>query len=1092
MQVSTNNAYLSQGGVKPASLGQFQCIMFRAANLSDREPGQRTAGFALLITITLMAFLVLVLTSLAALTRVETQVAANHQSQARARQNALLALNIALGQLQKHAGSDARITARAEITSSAVVANPHFTGVWSAAGVSLAPDVWLVSGSELPGATAASVWAGALDPADDALTDDTLFLVGNASVAVDPAAPTAVEKTRRIKLVKQDIVAPAGATPGLTLSAAPRVGRYAWWIEDQGVKASLALPDRADQVTYAPWSTPVQRRRIRQQLASTPNYFRSPSATTAFPKEGFDPLAAGAALGRVQTSGQLELLTPASGVMAAFLRAHRHDFTPVARSVLANTRTDAHRGLMRDLSLAPDTLGAAFSAYANYPAYTETPGAVLENTNPAYPEITDVDSPRRRCRLVPPASAASAAGLPDFVFGVSPVLTEFMLQFKFERSSANRLAVKARLYAALWNPYTAALAPAATDDLALEITGLPEVTVTDAVTSASATVDLQAMLPASIKGSGGELRVGLPFGEGKTANGTRADRASWLPGRIYGWTTETGANPSGSLQFYSKNISAQGWAYATVPLTGTTNNLGVTTSGLVSGLVVRVRSAAGVLATCTTPSFRALDISASTTTWKFAFATRIRQPVAGDSDRTWLKTFDPREDTLPAVAFGGFDPNQDTTPLDPGVYAGSTAPGTAYPQYLLYRIQGSLSGTAGLSQGGYNDVPLFELPRLPLLSVGELQHLRVKGARPFAIGNSWGGAANGIFDRCFFSGLPAIITPVAGIPDLAAGQPLPNWNLHVVAVDDIATVRAAGEFSSKHLLQAGGFNLNSTSVAAWRAVLAGVRCGEGFQAAEMENATGDVLGTQKSSASTVCETFNTDTSLGSGVPAPVFFRFAQSAQETFFWKPATGASADKRQFSTHAFRLGVRGCNDTAASSSPVDASVTAQRLSSDQMETLAGEIVRLLKARASTHGPFRSLEEFLGPQAGAGTPSLLEAAIDAAGVNSDEVKPLDHVALLPGGGYGAGFSSLTLTQADVLTALAPYLRTRSDTFTIRAYGEALNPATAEVTGKAWVEATAQRFPEVAESGDNIVQPAGVFGRRFKIISFRWLTSSDI
>jgi len=161
-------------------------------------------------------------------------------------------------------------------------------------------------------------------------------------------------------------------------------------------------------------------------------------------------------------------------------------------------------------------------------------------------------------------------------------------------------------------------------------------------------------------------------------------------------------------------------------------------------------------------------------------------------------------------------------------------------------------------------------------------------------------------------------------------------------------------------------------------------------------------------------------------------------------------------------------------------------------LEALAGEIVRLIQARAVSRGPFRSLEEFLGPQTGPGTPSLLEAAIDAAGINPDEVKPLDHVALLSGGGYGAGFSSLTLTQADLIAALAPYLRTRSDTFTIRAYGEALNPATSAVASKAWLEAVAQRFPEAVEAGDDIVQPAGIFGRRFKIISFRWLTSSDI
>jgi hypothetical protein len=84
------------------------------------------------------------------------------------------------------------------------------------------------------------------------------------------------------------------------------------------------------------------------------------------------------------------------------------------------------------------------------------------------------------------------------------------------------------------------------------------------------------------------------------------------------------------------------------------------------------------------------------------------------------------------------------------------------------------------------------------------------------------------------------------------------------------------------------------------------------------------------------------------------------------------------------------------------------------------------------------------------------------------------------------------LTQADILTALAPYLRARSDTFTVRGYGEALNPVTNEVAGKAWLEATVQRFPEVVDPADDIAKPTGPFGRRFKIISFRWLSPSDI
>ena len=74
----------------------------------DSQPKAKR-GFALLITITLLAFLVVLLVGLAAYTRVETAVAGNTQRQAQARQNALMALNVALGELQKYAGPDQRV-----------------------------------------------------------------------------------------------------------------------------------------------------------------------------------------------------------------------------------------------------------------------------------------------------------------------------------------------------------------------------------------------------------------------------------------------------------------------------------------------------------------------------------------------------------------------------------------------------------------------------------------------------------------------------------------------------------------------------------------------------------------------------------------------------------------------------------------------------------------------------------------------------------------------------------------------------------------------------------------------------------------------
>ena len=70
-------------------------------------------GFALLIVVTMLAFIVILLVGLAAYSRIETSIAGNSQRQAQARENARLALNVALGQLQRYAGPDARATATA-------------------------------------------------------------------------------------------------------------------------------------------------------------------------------------------------------------------------------------------------------------------------------------------------------------------------------------------------------------------------------------------------------------------------------------------------------------------------------------------------------------------------------------------------------------------------------------------------------------------------------------------------------------------------------------------------------------------------------------------------------------------------------------------------------------------------------------------------------------------------------------------------------------------------------------------------------------------------------------------------------------------
>jgi hypothetical protein len=98
-----------------------------------------------------------------------------------------------------------------------------------------------------------------------------------------------------------------------------------------------------------------------------------------------------------------------------------------------------------------------------------------------------------------------------------------------------------------------------------------------------------------------------------------------------------------------------------------------------------------------------------------------------------------------------------------------------------------------------------------------------------------------------------------------------------------------------------------------------------------------------------------------------------------------------------------------------------------------------------------------------------------------------------------AEFSSQWLTQGDLMAAWAPRLYARSDTFRIRTYGDTVNPATGATVARAWSEAIVQRLPEYRDgSQEPATAPAGLtpanraLGRRFVVISFRWLDHSDI
>jgi hypothetical protein len=119
------------------------------------------------------------------------------------------------------------------------------------------------------------------------------------------------------------------------------------------------------------------------------------------------------------------------------------------------------------------------------------------------------------------------------------------------------------------------------------------------------------------------------------------------------------------------------------------------------------------------------------------------------------------------------------------------------------------------------------------------------------------------------------------------------------------------------------------------------------------------------------------------------------------------------------------------------------------------------------------------------------------AGILAD-TKMLDDPAYRPEQGFRSTGIPGWLTQADMLQVIGPSIATRSDTFKIRAYGETLDAA-GNVVAKAWCEAIVQRLPGYVDSTNepsvrstNLSATNTTFGRKFNVVSFRWLSSNEI
>jgi hypothetical protein len=184
--------------------------------------------------------------------------------------------------------------------------------------------------------------------------------------------------------------------------------------------------------------------------------------------------------------------------------------------------------------------------------------------------------------------------------------------------------------------------------------------------------------------------------------------------------------------------------------------------------------------------------------------------------------------------------------------------------------------------------------------------------------------------------------------------------------------------------------------------------------------------------------------------------------------------------------------------------------LKDKQIEELAKAIVKQVRSR----GPFLSIADFINRRPGAdknlALSGPLQSALDDEDVSINAAFRQGERALsvadattqgFPFPEAEAGAKSVCapgyVKQGDLLTTLGPLVTVRGDTFVIRGYGEARDISSKNVLARSWCEAVVQRVPNFLDPADKAYDAVPksttniTFGRRFNIISFRYLTAEE-
>ncbi|MDR1891362.1 MAG: hypothetical protein LBQ23_04310 [Puniceicoccales bacterium] len=187
-----------------------------------------------------------------------------------------------------------------------------------------------------------------------------------------------------------------------------------------------------------------------------------------------------------------------------------------------------------------------------------------------------------------------------------------------------------------------------------------------------------------------------------------------------------------------------------------------------------------------------------------------------------------------------------------------------------------------------------------------------------------------------------------------------------------------------------------------------------------------------------------------------------------------------------------------------------------DRMPSFDGQKIKNLSEKLTDlmqkrHRPFFSIGEFVNRTiaenpAQCSRVGVLQQAIDESKMNSafedhhiNFSKNIPSYDDISASGFLEENLPNVVNQADILQTTSHFLCTRGDTFLVRAVGNHVD-ATGKVIERAYCEAIVQRFPEYVNGNENVPSDGEgslskvneKFGRRYKIILFRWLDENEI